>query len=242
MLRGGPGFFLLTFALSGTADVVPNSRTPGVFEATRAMEASCADPPPILRRSDQRQFGVRAALVGALVRAVEHRARPADVRDGHRGRLMPRASSGPRACESAMVSGKDTPWRGAVDEDERQLIASFSKSMASMCVRNTMLEDIHAGIEPVTRTGDYSDVMVIDADGRRIPWPEVSRIGNEEMGRLMREVVNRLYTYQVKADDPHFVVMMDRALAEAKGWDEPELDAAIVSGIERARRPAEAKR
>ena len=137
-----------------------------------------------------------------------------------------------------MVGSKTAPRRGTVDEHEQQLVASFSKSMASMCVRNTMLEDIHAGIEPVTHTGDYSDVVVIDANGRRIPWPEVSRIGNEEMRDLMRQVVNRLYTYQVKAGDTHFIAMMDRALAEAWQWDEPELDEAIVSGIERSRRRA----
>ena len=126
-----------------------------------------------------------------------------------------------------------------MNEDQHQLIANFSKSMASMCVRNTRLEDIHAGIEPVSHTGDFSDVVVIDANGRRIPWPEVSRIGNDEIRDPMREVVNRLYTYPVNAGDPHFVVMMDRALAEAWQWDEPELDEAMVSGIERARRRAE---
>ena len=73
--------------------------------------------------------------------------------------------------------------------------------MAMMCVRNTMLEDIHAGIEPVSPTGDFSDVTVVDANGRRTPWPEVSRIGNEEMGDLMRQVVNRLYTFQARAHD-----------------------------------------
>ena len=41
-------------------------------------------------------------------------------------------------------------------------------------VRNTKLDNLHAGVVPATRTGDYSDVTVIDADGRRIPWPEVS--------------------------------------------------------------------
>ena len=126
-----------------------------------------------------------------------------------------------------------------MNEHERQLTASISKSMAVMCVRNTMLEDIHAGIEPVTRTGDFTDVVVIDADGRRIPWPEVSRIGNDEMGRLMRQVVNRLYTFQAKADDPNFVRMMDRALAEAGRWDEPELDEIILSAIASSRRRAE---
>ena len=114
---------------------------------------------------------------------------------------------------SAMVGSTGVQQRATVDEDERQPIANFAKSMASMCVRTTMLEGIHAGIEPVTHTGDYSDVVVIDADRRRIPWPEVSRTGNDEMRDLMRQVVNRLYTYQVKADDPHVVAMMDRALA-----------------------------
>ena len=126
-----------------------------------------------------------------------------------------------------------------MNEHERQLTASISKSMAVMCVRNTMLEDIHAGIEPVTRTGDFTDVVVIDADGRRIPWPEVSRIGNDEMGRLMRQVVDRLYTFQAKADDPNFVRMMDRALAEAGRWDDPELDEIILSAIASSRRRAE---
>lgn len=126
-----------------------------------------------------------------------------------------------------------------MNEHERQLTASISKSMAVMCVRNTMIEDIHGGIEPVTRTGDFTDVVVIDADGRRIPWPEVSRIGNDEMRRLMREVVNRLYTFQAKADDPHFVRLMDRALAEAGRWDEPELDEIILSAIASSRRRAE---
>lgn len=37
-----------------------------------------------------------------------------------------------------------------------------------MCVRNTTLEGVDAGIEPVGRTGEITDVMVIDAIGRRI--------------------------------------------------------------------------
>ena len=126
-----------------------------------------------------------------------------------------------------------------MNEHEQQLVKNISKSMAMMCVRNTVLEDIHAGIEPVSHTGDFSDVMVTDANGRRIPWPEVSRIGNEEMGDLMRQVVNRLYTFQARAHDLHFVAMMDRALAEAWRWDEPELDEIILSGIESSRRRAE---
>ena len=53
------------------------------------------------------------------------------------------------------------------EDDEERIAAHLAKTMAMMCVRNTMIEDIHAGLTPVTRTGDYSDVMVIDADGRK---------------------------------------------------------------------------
>ena len=126
-----------------------------------------------------------------------------------------------------------------MNEHEQALIASISKSMAMMYVRNTMLEDTHAGTEPVRRTGDFTDVMVIDANGREMAWPEVSRIGEEEMGRLMRQVVNRLYTFQAKGDNLHFLAMMDRALAEAWRWDEPKLDEIILSAIASSWRRAE---
>ena len=53
------------------------------------------------------------------------------------------------------------------------------------------------------------------------------------------QVVNRLYTFQVKADNLHFLAMMDRALAEALRWDEPEFDEIILSAIASSRRRAE---
>ena len=67
---------------------------------------------------------------------------------------------------------------------------------------------------------------------------EVSRIG-DEMGRLMRQVVNRMYTFQAKADDLHFMAIKDPELAEAWRWDEPELDEIKLSAIASGRRRAE---
>ena len=54
--------------------------------------------------------------------------------------------------------------------------SEFAKIMTAACVRRGFLKKLHAGITPVTKTGDYSDVKVIDADGREIPWNQVSRI------------------------------------------------------------------
>ena len=118
------------------------------------------------------------------------------------------------------------------EDDEERIAAHLAKTMAMMCVRNTMLEDIHAGLTPVTRTGDYSDVMVIDADGRKIPWPEVSHFGDDTMRDLMKQVVNRLYTFQLLAGDPGFQKWMARWETVARKWDEPELDAGFLKAID----------
>ena len=37
------------------------------------------------------------------------------------------------------------------EDDEERIAAHLAKTMAMMCVRNTMIEDIHAGLTPVTR-------------------------------------------------------------------------------------------
>jgi hypothetical protein len=39
-------------------------------------------------------------------------------------------------------------------KEEEQLAATLAKAMAMICVRNSMLEDLHAGPVPVTKTGD----------------------------------------------------------------------------------------
>ena len=128
-----------------------------------------------------------------------------------------------------------------MNEHEQRPIARISKSMAMMRVHDTMLENIHAGIEPVSHTGDFLDVMVFDAHGREIPWPEVSRIGDEENGRLMGRVVNHLNTFQAKVDDLNYLALIDWARNKAWRWDEPELDETILSAIASRRRRARKK-
>lgn len=114
------------------------------------------------------------------------------------------------------------------DEEEKKIAADLARVMALMCVRNTRLEDVHAGKHPVTKTGDYSDVVVIDGAGREIPWADVSHISDPQMRDLMKEVVNRLYTFMLKADDPRLQDWIARWSAVASRWDDPELDASFL--------------
>ena len=119
-------------------------------------------------------------------------------------------------------------------DDERRIAAQVARLMAVICVRNSRLEDLHAGRVPVSRTGDGSDIVVEDGEGNRIPWSEVSRIDDDEMRALMREIVDRLYTFHLRIDDPQFRAEIERWAAATAHWDAPKPDA-ILSAI-----PAEA--
>ena len=115
-------------------------------------------------------------------------------------------------------------------EGEYRNAAQLSRVMAVACVRNTQLETLHTGLTPVSHTGDGSDVIVEDAAGRRIPWSEVSRINDDEMRALMREIVDRLYTFHLRIDDPVFRAEIDRWAAMTAKWDAPKPDP-VLSAI-----------
>ena len=117
--------------------------------------------------------------------------------------------------------------------DEERIAARLAKLMAMICVRNTGIEELHAGTVPVTHTGDYSDVFITDADGRQIRWSDASHLDDDQMRSLMRQIVDRLYTFHLKADDAGFRDHLDRWLAVAERWDEPKLDESFLATISR---------
>ena len=53
---------------------------------------------------------------------------------------------------------------------------------------------------------------------------EVSRVSDAEMRELMREIVNRLYTFQLRLGEEEFRDYLDRQLTSTRNWDEPRLD------------------
>jgi hypothetical protein len=101
----------------------------------------------------------------------------------------------------------------------------LAKLIVLECFRNSGLEDLHAGISPDSAAGDYSDVLVNSPYGA-IPWPQVSRLNDEEMKQLMIDVVDRTYRLVHRLfDDRESRVLLLR-LAErdpAPHWQTPSL-------------------
>jgi len=123
------------------------------------------------------------------------------------------------------------------EADQDRIAARLAKLMAMICVRNTGIEELHAGTVPVTHTGDNSDVFVIDADGRRISWADVSHMDDGGMRDLMRQIVDRLYTFHMNSDDPQFRDHLDRWLAISGTWVDPKLDEALLEAISLSEEP-----
>jgi hypothetical protein len=79
-----------------------------------------------------------------------------------------------------------------VPAEKLQELKDIAKLLAVEGVRNnTELEDLHAGIVPHSRIGDYSDVKVVTPCGE-IEWSETSRISDEEMRYLMLSIERAL--------------------------------------------------
>jgi len=99
----------------------------------------------------------------------------------------------------------------------------IAKGMAIACVRNTFLEKLHDGKIIDTVTGDYSDVTVVTPT-RTISWNEVSRISDEEMAKLNRQVLNALYTVLIRFEEPGFHdALIALGVNSTANWDKPEL-------------------
>lgn len=104
-----------------------------------------------------------------------------------------------------------------------QLQNRLAKYMALTCFRNTELENLHAGTSPSSATGDFSDVKVVSPYGE-IPWTEVSRFDDDEMKKLMQDVVWRCYVFLKQlfdADQSKKLIRLLELRDLASTWDDP---------------------
>jgi len=51
------------------------------------------------------------------------------------------------------------------------------------------------------------------------------------MADLMRDIVNRLFTFHMRRDDPSFRDHLDRWMTASDRWDNPTLDTAFLDAV-----------
>jgi hypothetical protein len=131
---------------------------------------------------------------------------------------------------------ESSPVKAACSGDE---YSGVPTNTPATVFRNTFLEDLHAGTTPSSKTGDYSDVKVVTPYGE-IPWSKLSRLSDTEMKRLMMEIVNKVYTFLRRQNDPEFLTaFLNRGGLYTARWDEPGLEADFIIPAKLRRHPDE---
>jgi hypothetical protein len=118
--------------------------------------------------------------------------------------------------------------------DLHSTAATVATMLAFHCVRNSYLEDLHAGIFPSSQTGDYTDVKVVSPYGE-IAWNRLGRLSDEDMQRLSEDIVNRLYTflfYLLTSGEP------DRGMPLPTHGSPPRIEGSIAAMWQEGRNPA----
>ena len=115
---------------------------------------------------------------------------------------------------------QDAPTRA-----ERRAFRRLAQALVEVCVRNSGIEDLHAGTFPDSRRGDFSDVKVVSPYGE-IPWTDLSRISDEEMKRLMIEIVDRVFTFLTFPEE------LAVRSAQTRTWQRPRLDPRLMQTVQ----------
>lgn len=100
----------------------------------------------------------------------------------------------------------------------------LAKYLALKCFRNSVLEDLHSGIVPASKSGDYTDVAVHTPFGD-IPWNDLSRFDDAEMKVLMVDVVSKTYHFIQELFDEERggdLLLKLAARDPAPHWDDPK--------------------
>lgn len=76
------------------------------------------------------------------------------------------------------------------------------------------LEDIHSGKTPSSTTGDYSDIKVVSPSGE-IPWNELSRINQTEMGQIKDDARKAFSNILILLKENGVELKFDNSFSEA---------------------------
>ena len=113
------------------------------------------------------------------------------------------------------------------------MLGQYPASVSSLGLRSRRISS--GDDAPITRTADYTDVTVVDAESRRLPWNGLSHIGDDEMRDFRRQVVAHLLTFCHLARNPEFLRRIESYTRPVRQWGEPYIEAGFLAATLTAR-------
>ena len=110
--------------------------------------------------------------------------------------------------------------------------SSAARMMGLLCLADSKLGEFWEGQCPVTRTGNYSDVVVVDADDRIIPWQRMAHLERTEVDRTMREIVDRLHTFLRNMEAAELATLRKHREDETSQWSRPRENPGLKKQLE----------
>ena len=108
---------------------------------------------------------------------------------------------------------------------ENLVAQKMAKALAFMCLNDHFKLPLHSGHDPVSHTGDYTDVMITDAKGRKMPWSHVCRVSYLERQKMMEDVANGIYDFLLNIETEHYAKRLEDAYRASIHWKNADASA-----------------
>ncbi len=102
--------------------------------------------------------------------------------------------------------------------DERNVARKMAKALALLCVGNSFMEYLHDGKRPFSKKGDYSDVIIRDANGDEVAWNKACHISDEERDKLIKDIVDGISDFLLNVETEEYSERLESAYEASQSW------------------------
>ncbi|MBR1945592.1 MAG: hypothetical protein IJ846_04805 [Alphaproteobacteria bacterium] len=102
--------------------------------------------------------------------------------------------------------------------EEKHVAKKMAKALAFMCLNDHFKLPLHSGHNPVSHTGDYTDVVVTDAKGRQMAWNQACRVSYHEREKMMEDVADGIYDFLLNIETETYAKRLEDAYRASVHW------------------------
>ena len=102
--------------------------------------------------------------------------------------------------------------------EENHVARRMARALAFMCLNDHFRQPLHSGHDPVSHTGDYTDVVITDARGRQMMWSHVCRVSSHEREKIMEDVAEGIYNFLLNIETETYAKQLEDAYRASVHW------------------------